>query len=353
MDLREYIRALSEKNMLNNVNKEVNWKYEIGEIARNASTKAVLFNNISGYKDYKLFTGGLASCAHFSILLQSSEVLTKREIIDELRRRVGNPIKPFTYNKSDEGYIWEEGKEVNLYSLPVPWWHPRDGGRYIGTWHINVSKNPQTNSRNVGVYRMQIKSRNYATISVSPGSHLSLHVKMAEKINTDLPVAVAIGVDETVVMAGASAIPEGVDEYTIAGAIEKKPLQLVKCKTVDLEVPSNAEIILEGVVRSGIRMQDGPYFDYSGKTNINKNAYCFEVRAIKRKYNPIFRGMSVGVAGAEDHLLFSVLSHLGMVDFHGSALRQKIQNYLLKVGMYRVFQLTGRIGNVRSKKGKS
>jgi UbiD family decarboxylase len=350
MDYREYIGALNENGLLNIVDKEVNWRYEIGEIARKQSTKAVLFNNISEYQSYKLFTGGLASCAHFSLLLQLNGTLTKKEIINELRSRVVNPLKPYTTEISEEGYIWEEGRDVNLYGLPVPWWHPLDGGRYIGTWHVNVSQDPETNIRNVGVYRMQIKGRNYTTISVSPGSHLAMHVKKAEELNSDLQVAVAIGIDEAVVMAAATASPQGVDEYTIAGAFKKKPLQLVRCKTVDLEVPLNAEIVLEGVVRCGIRMQDGPYFDYSGKTNVNNNAFCFEVRAIKRKYNPIFRGMSVGVAGAEDHLLFSILSHLGMVDFHGSALRQKMQNYLLRVGMYRLFQLTGRIGFVRFKR---
>lgn len=350
MDFREYIRILNENGMLEIVDKEVNWRYEIGDIARKTSNQAVLFNNISEYKSYKLFTGGLSSCAHFSLLLQAPQALTKRGIIDELRRRVVNPVKPYSTKLSEEGYIWEEGRDVNLYSLPVPWWHPRDGGRYIGTWHINVSQDPETNVKNVGVYRMQIKGRNYTTISASPGSHLASHVKKAEQANIDLQVAVAIGVDETVVMAAATASPQGVDEYTIAGAFQKKPLRLVRCKTVDLEVPSNAEIVLEGVIRSGIRMQDGPYFDYAGKTNVNNNAFCFEVRAIKRKYNPIFRGMSVGIAGAEDHLLFSILSHLGMVDFHGSALRQKMQNFLLKAGMYRLFQLTGRIGSVRINK---
>lgn len=350
MDLREYIGTLNEKKLLNIIDKEVNWKYEIGEIARKLGDKAVLFNNIVDYSNYKLFTGGLASWAHYSLLLQSPCVLVKRDIVKELKSRIALSVKPFVAATSDDGYIWEEGKDVNLYRLPVPLWHPRDGGRYIGTWHINVSKDPEMNSRNVGVYRMQIKGCNYTTISASPASHLSLHVKKAEKMSKDLQLAVAIGVDEVAVIAGACASPQGVDEYSIAGAIQQKPLQLVKCKTIDLEIPSSAEIVLEGVVRSGIRMQDGPYFDYSGKANVNKNAYCFEVRAIKRKHNPIFRGMSVGVAGAEDHLLFSILSDLGLVDFHGSALRQKLQNYFLKAGMFHLFQLTGRIGMVRLRK---
>lgn len=347
MELRNYIQQLNEKELLHEIKEEVDWKYEIGDISRKNKNKALLFNKIKDYNEFSLFTGGLAGCEHFSILLKIPLTSNKKIIINEIKRRIGVPCEPVLTDSLSSKYIWTDGKDVDLYELPVPWWHPGDGGRYIGTWHLNISKDPQTEVRNVGVYRMQIKGRNYATVSVSPKSHLAEHIKKAECKNLDLPLAVAIGVDETFMIAAASASPKGTDEYTVAGAIQQEPVKIVKCKTIDLEVPLNAEIVLEGVVRCGIRMQDGPYFDYSGKLNVNKHAYCFEVRAIRRKEGAIFRGMSVGEPGAEDHLLFSILSHLEMVDFHGSVHRQKIQNFFLKAGLYRTFQLFGRIGNVQ------
>ncbi len=347
MELRNYIQRLYEKELLHEIREEVDWKYEIGDISRKNKNKALLFHKIKDYNEFSLFTGGLASCENFSILLNMSLTSKKKNIIHEIKKRMGAPYEPVLTSSLSSKYIWTDGRDVNLYDLPAPWWHPGDGGRYIGTWHLNISKDLQTGERNVGVYRMQIKGRNYATVSISPKSHLAEHIKRAEYKDLDLPLAVAIGVDETVMIAAAAASPKGTDEYIVAGAIQQEPLKIVKCKTVDLEVPLNAEIVLEGVVRCGIRMQDGPYFDYSGKLNVNKHAYCFEVRAIRRKEGAIFRGMSVGEPGAEDHLLFSILSHLELVDFHGSVYRQKIQNLLLKAGLYRTFQLFGRIGNMQ------
>lgn len=143
-------------------------------------------------------------------------------------------------------------------------------------------------------------------------------------------------------MAAASAVPLGTDEYAVAGALGRKAVELVSCGSVDLEVPYKTEFVLEGVIKNGIRIKDGPYFDYAGVPSINPQAYVFEVRAIAQRKNPVFRGMSVGVPGAEDHQLFSILSCVGLTDFHGSRLRQKIQNMLLRSGYFRLFQLTGR-----------
>jgi 4-hydroxy-3-polyprenylbenzoate decarboxylase len=347
MELRNYIQRLYENNLLHEIREEVDWKYEIGDISRHNKNNALLFHTIKDYKEFSLFTGGLASCEHFSILLKMPLTNKKKNIIHEIKKRMVKPYEPLLTNSLSNKYIWTDGRDVNLYDLPAPWWHPGDGGRYIGTWHVNISNDPQTMERNVGVYRMQIKGRNYTTVSISPKSHLAEHINKAERKNLDLPLAVAIGIDETVMIAAASASPEKTDEYNFAGAIQKGPLKIVKCKTVDLEVPLNAEIVLEGVVRCGIRMQDGPYFDYSGKLNVNKHAYCFEVRAIRRKVDAIFRGMSVGEPGAEDHLLFSILADLHMADFHGSGYRQNVQNILLKAGFFRTFQLFGRIGNLQ------
>lgn len=349
MDLREYIQLLSSNGLLTTINKCVDWRYEIGKISRGTKNRALLFKNIKDYSDYSLFTGGFADYKNVATLFGLPSATPKVLLLSELKSRIGTPIEPREV-VSNENFIWSEGNVVNLFRLPVPWWHPLDGGRYVGTWHINVSKDPQTKKRNVGVYRMQIIDKKSATISVAANSHLALHIKKAEESGKNLQVAVGIGVDETVVLAAASGVSENVDEYTLAGAIGRAPVRLTKCKTVDLEMPLHTEIVLEGVICKGVRVQDGPFFDYTGKVSINKKAYCFEVNAIRTRVNPVFRGMSVGMAGAEDHLLFSMLSHLDLVNFHGSSLRQKLQNYFLKNELYHLFQLAGKVGSIVPKK---
>jgi 4-hydroxy-3-polyprenylbenzoate decarboxylase len=212
-----------------------------------------------------------------------------------------------------------------------------------------VSKDPFTGKRNIGVYRMKIIDAHHSSISVSSGGHLGRHVRNAERLGKDLQVAVAIGVAEPVVMAAAAALPFGSDEYDFAGALQGESLNLVKCRNTDLEVPSDAEYVLEGIIKYGAKVVDGPYMDYSGKISINPDAFLFEVKSIACKADPIFRGMSVGGPGAEDHQLLSILSHLGLVDFHSSQVRQKMQNFFLKHEFFRLFQYAGRFGGVLKK----
>jgi len=168
----------------------------------------------------------------------------------------------------------------------------------------------------------------------------------AEKKNVPLEMAVAIGVNETVIISAAAAFPTGTDEYHFAGGLEQKPVELIKCKTVDLEVPANSEFIIEGIIKPGIRVQDGPYLDYAGIPSINPDAYLFEVTGLMFRNNPVFRGTSVGIPGGEDHMLFSVLSQLNLVNFHSSRIRQKVQNFLLKKRYFKTFQFSGKIGKL-------
>lgn len=340
MDFREFIDCLYGEGLLKRVTEPVDWKYEIGRIARNIKGP-VLFDNIKDYNGCRVFAGGFSSVRSIAIAMGINKEAGFNELASIVKLRLKNRIVPIVVGSAEKRVV-TGGDKVNLYSLPVPWWHYRDGGRYIGTWHINISKDPVSLSRNCGVYRMQLLSSNQTTVSVSPQSHLGKNISVAEKIGKDLQMAVAIGVDEAIVMAGGASVPFGVDEYEVAGALQEKPVELIKCITVDLEVPANAEYVLEGVIKCGVRVNDGPYFDYTGVSNINKNAHLFEVKAITRRTGPVFRGMSVGVSGAEDHLLFRLLTHGRLVDFHGSPLRQRVQNFFLKYGYYRMFQFTGR-----------
>jgi UbiD family decarboxylase len=228
-----------------------------------------------------------------------------------------------------------QGSAVNLLTLPVPQWNENDCGRYLGTWHINVTKDPETGQRNVGVYRMQLLGPNQATVSTAPESHLAQHVAKAEKAGRALPMAVAIGVSEAVIMSAAAAYPYGMDEYELAGGLLQKAVELIECQTVNLEVPANSEIVIEGLIHPGVRVQDGPYFDYTGTTNTNPAAFLFEATQIMFRNNPIFRGTSIGIPGAEDHQLLAILAELSLLDFHRSSVKKHIQDMVLKQRLLR------------------
>jgi UbiD family decarboxylase len=159
-----------------------------------------------------------------------------------------------------------------------------------------------------------------------------------------LGVAVAIGVSEAIFIAAAAGYPCGKDEYELAGALLEKSVELIKCSSIDVDAPADTEILIEGHVMPNVRVLDGPYFDYAGKATSNPKAYLFEATRILFRNSPIFRGAIVGHPRAEDLLLFSVLSEVGLFDFHGSRLRRALQILFLKEHLFKAFQFAGRIG---------
>ncbi len=344
-DLRHFIQSLADVGHLVRVREAIDWRFDIGRMTRESRTP-LLFENVEGYPGQSVFTNGLCDTAAIGLALGMEFGATRKILIAETKKRIATPIKP---KLVDTGPVLEnvvQASDVNLLKLPVPQWSNYDGGRYLGTWHINVTKDPEVGSRNVGVYRMQLLGPKQATVSASPGSHLSQHVARAQKEGRPLPMAVAIGVSETLVMAAAAAYPAGMDEYDLAGGLQQEPVELIPCQTVNLEVPAQSEIVIEGFIQPGIRVQDGPYFDYTGKPNTNPNAFLFEATHLMFRSNPIFRGSSIGMPGAEDHQLFAFLAELNLVDFHGSRAKRTVQDLLLKQRLFRTFQLVGKIGAV-------
>lgn len=344
-DLRQFIHNLEQARRLVRIKEAADWKFEIGRITRERR-EPLLFENIKGYPGQRIFTNGLSDVSSIALALGVEPGTSRKTLISIAKKRAAEPIKPRQVEFGPVLANIVAASDVDLLKLPVPQWSDRDGGRYLGTWHINVTKDPEEGIRNVGVYRMQMLGPRQATVSASPRSHLSQHFAKAEAAGRSLPMAVAIGVSEPVMMAAAAAFPAGLDEYELAGALQGEAVELISCRTVDLEVPAFSEIIIEGFIHPNVRVKDGPYFDYTGKPNTNPNAFLFEAVGLIFRNNPIFRGTSIGLPGAEDHQLFAFLAELGLVDFHGSRLKHAIQQPLLRRHLFRTFQMAGKIGSV-------
>lgn len=343
IDLRSFIQQLDETGQLRRMPQEVDWKFQLGDVTRN-DLAPLLFENVKDYPGQQVFTNGLINLSTIGVALGLPFGADRKVWVRALRDRIATPIPPA---RVQNGAVFENvwsGRQIDLLRLPVPWWNKSDAGRYIGTWHVNVSRDPENGSYNLGVYRMQVLSPTRATISTSSKSHLGIQFAKAEARGKPLETAVAIGVSEAVFIAAASGYPCGKDEYELAGALQQNKVDLVKCQAIDVEVPGNSEILLEGFLHPGTRVLDGPYFDYAGKATSNPKAYLFEVTRISFRNNPIFRGAIVGHPAAEDIQLFSVLSEFGLFDFHGSRLRRALQIMFLKERFFRGFQLAGRIG---------
>ncbi|HNY25799.1 MAG TPA: UbiD family decarboxylase [Candidatus Sumerlaeota bacterium] len=348
MNLRSFIQTLDEQGELQRVSQPVDWKYEIGRITRQSqgrsSCPALLFENINGYAGFSLLSNGLGTFHRIALALGLDPKASYSELVEVVRSRFHTPIPPLLVPADDTSYAVTTGEDVDLETLPVPWWHPQDGGRYMGTWHTNITRDPVRNTRNVGVYRMQLLNKRETAVSVSPGGHLKTHFLGAESRNRPLEMAVAIGTGEEVVIAGAAAASADVDEYALAGGLLQKPLKLMKCRTVDLEVPVDSEIVLEGELLPHRRVEEGPFFDYCGVARGDSQGLLFRVSCLMVRENAVFRGAAVGAPGAEDHLLIALLASAGYLDFHGSRLRQRVQNLFLRHRMFRAVQFLGRHG---------
>ena len=351
MDLRTFISLLSRYGLLERVRQPVDWKYELGQLTRD-SRAPLLFENIKAYPGQRVFTNGLSGIPAISLALGLDPGMPRSEVVRECARRIANPIEPVLVDAAPVLKNVVEGAEIKFLSLPVPQWSQQDGGRYLGTWHVNITRDPETRSRNLGIYRMQVLGPRHATLSASPRSHLARHFAAAERQGRPLEMAVALGVSEALIIAAAAAYPSSHDEYELAGALQSEPVKLIRCATVDLEATADAEIVIEGRLIPGKRVQDGPYFDYTGTPNTNPKAFLFEATRMMYRNDMIFRGAAIGTPGAEDLQLFSFLSELKLFDFHGSRMRHRLQNQLVRLRCFRGFQWAGRI-NVSSTIGQA
>ncbi len=345
VDIRTFIAALERIGALRRVSRPVRCMHELGAIAR-ASGRPMLFVNIQEYPGAHLLVNGLADYRCMALALGTEPRHPRLRTLARTIRDRREPIAPVLVRRDRRhAMIVRSGSRCDTGALPAPWWHPSDGGRYVGTWHVNITSDPHSGERNAGVYRMQIIDQRHTTVSVSPHSHLAAHMRAAEACGRPLEMAVAIGVPEAAVIAASAALPAGADELGFAGALMGRPLEVVPCATVNLHVPFSAEIVLEGTLQPHVRVPDGPFMDYAGIADTNPRALLFEVHRMEMRPDAVFRGASVGRPGAEDHVLFSALAAAGLADFHGARSRHYLQTLLLRHRCFRLLQLSGRLSH--------
>ena len=346
----KFIEILESSGELRRVSEPTDWRFEVAEATRleqhssRGGRKALLFESIRDYPGCSILTNGLGTVGRICLALGLDKNAGIRELAREMKRRIAQPPAPEMVSCDDTGFVCLEGDDVDVNSLPVPLWHRRETSRYIGTWHVNITKDPESKTRNAGVYRMMILDKKRITVSAGPSSHLGLHLKRADLLGKPLPMAVAIGVAEPVVIAAAAAFGKGSDELHQAGGLMQTPLNLMQCRTIDCEVPADSEIVLEGEIEPRTRVADGPFFDYAGVLNVNPCARVFRVKRMRVARQPVFRGAAIGLPGAEDHVLYSLLARLGLADFHGGPAKRTVQSFLFRMQWYGLLQITGRLG---------
>ena len=321
-DLRAFITALEENGELKRVTAEIDPVLEIAELADRAVKSggpALLCENPTGYS-IPVLINAFAS-------MRKMELALEVDAIDSIAARIAE----YVAMKTPEGLLGklkmlpklaEMGsffpkevrtgpvKEVikkdgfSLLDYPVLQCWPGDAGRFI-TLPLVFTKNPETGKRNVGVYRMQVYDER------STGMHWQTHKQGAEHYRRRLAagkeermeVAVAIGADPATMFSGILPLPPDLDEMLFAGFLRSKPVELVKCETVDLEVPAHAEIVLEGYVTLGELKTEGPFGDHTGFYSLEDDFPVFHVTCVTQRERPIYATTIVGPPPMEDYYM--------------------------------------------------
>ncbi len=308
-DLREFIARLEKEGEAQRIEEEVDWNLEAGAMLRRAAEANLpvpFFQKIKGYpKGYRVFAGGAAKYKQMAIALDLPADTHPRELIAEYTRRRNKPIKPVIVKDGPCKENIHIGDKVDLLEFPVPMIHDGDGGRYIGTWHVTISKDLDSDWVNWGMYRHMLQNKNTISIlQASRAKHLwTMYVKGYQPRNKPMEIAICFGTEPVSAYCAATWAPYGVAEVEMAGGIRGEPIELVKCETIGLEVPATAEIVLEGEMRQDDMMDEGPYGEYSGyRTGVPTPRPVIRIKAVTHRNNPIFTMSCSGTPMHDDSI---------------------------------------------------
>jgi UbiD family decarboxylase len=193
-----------------------------------------------------------------------------------------------------------QGNELDAGALPISRHYEKDAGRYIGSG-ILVCKDPDTGVRNLSYQRLQLKGANRFGASLHSRGHIWEHLQRCASRRQNLEVAIVIGVHPAINLAAGAKVAMEVDEFDVAGALLGRPVELVKCKTIDVEVPAEAEFVLEGEILADEHEDEGPYGEYTGYSTDRSTRNVFLVKAITSRNKPIFHDIIPGYSA--EHLL--------------------------------------------------
>ena len=302
-DLRTWLNTLESNNQLNRVKAEVDWDLELGAITRismGLRGPALLFEAIKGYRDglsTQYYTAGISNHEQMCLMAGIPAQSSMKEVVRLFKDRYRNGIPPVEVPGGPVKENILTGDGIDLWQLPTPRWHHRDGGRYIDTFCGVITRDLGTNQLNVGNYRGMVVGKNKIGKLMVMSSHWGNHFSHHREKKSRMPIAVVHGWHDVLPFCSASPFPKHVCEYDMMGAILRQPVELVKCETSDLMVPASAEMVIEGFVDPNPETfsMEGPFGEYPGYAGGSPSPKpTFEVTCITHRDNPIMQGALEG-----------------------------------------------------------
>jgi len=308
--MRDFIEQAEAQGVLLRIKAEVDWDLELSHIAKLNEEKqgpALLFENVKDY-DSPVITSVCTTTERLALIMGEPKDST---LVDLMRVWVDKNKNKIPPKWVDSGPCKENimmGDDVNLFKFPAPKFYPLDGGRFFGTAHFVITKDPDTDWVNLGTYRLQLLDKNHLGTQFIKGKHSDIMLKKYQALGKPMPVAVVVGCDPLLFLMGAARLSAFDSEYDFAGSIRGEGIEVVKAETNDLPVPSTAEIVVEGEVDAEKFMEEGPFGEYTGYySGVGTDPRNFiDVKCITHRNNPVFWGTTVGRAVTDTHMTMAL-----------------------------------------------
>ena len=300
-DLRGWLAAVEELGEVRVV-RGAHWRNEIGAASdlnvRARHPAALLFDDIVDYPPgYRVLTGSNAAPSRLGLSLRLGSDLSTVELARRLPEKLAEwrqHAREFPVQYVDDGPVAEcvaEGSNVDLLKFPAPHWHERDGGRYLGTSCLVVTRDAQTGWINAASYRMQVMGPRELGLYILTGKHGRMHMESYFARGEPFPVVVSYGHDPLLAVLGGVEIPFGVSELEYAGAVAGERIQVMRGPETGLPFPAYAELVVEGWVRPGNVRREGPFAEFHGYySGSDAPQPVLEVRRVLHRYDPIILG---------------------------------------------------------------
>ena len=317
-DLQTFLSYLEQHGELQRINVPVSPELEITEIATRSVLEggpALLFENVEGSK-YPVAINVLASRRRIQMAIGGEpEELGERllHFMQDMNppsfkaiwrnRKMAKRFMNFRPGKSQKALAQQVVEpDPDLASLPILKCWPEDGGRFV-TLPLVHTVDQETGIRNIGMYRMQVYDGQTTGMHIQIQRGGGVHHWQAERRGAPMEMAVAIGGDPALWLATVAALPEGFDEAAFAGFLRNGRTPMTKAATLDMQVPAQAEFILEGVVPPNVRRTEGPFGDHFGHYSEAAEFPIFQVKTITRRRNPVYPATVVGKPPQEDKFI--------------------------------------------------
>lgn len=286
LGLRDFLELLQKSGELTRIAEQVSTEYELAGVIDALGERPVYFDNVT--ESAVPVVAGLVSSKE---LICRALGITREQLLPRLSSAIEGPVAPSLVKDAACQEVVYTGEDVDLAKLPIMRYTDKDGGKYI-TSAVSIVKDPQTGKQNMCFHRLMFKNRNHfiARIVENRGTDSIL-----KKTGGELDIAICVGNSTAVLLAAATSLPHGVDELGMANALERT--DVVKCKTVDINVPADSEIVFEGKITNE-KASEGPFLDLTGVVDRIRQQPVIGINCLTHRKNPIYQTI---LAGKNEH----------------------------------------------------